>query len=206
MRFSLIRLVFLSLAVALSSCGKLKLSLAKLADLKKTATAAPGGPAAGAGVSDIDKATYPAFVARKDALIIVDFHAGWCPPCKAMGPALEKAVANHPGIAFLGKVDVDRAKDLSAENGVRSIPDVRIFKNGAQVDRIVGFPGEAEILARIDKLAAGVKPAATRDSPAATAEPAPPEPKIRPAEKNWLPPGLTRKGASAPAPTASVGK
>lgn len=148
MRFTLIRLGSLSLVVALAGCGKVKLSLGKLADLRKGAVAATAAatPAAGAAVSEIDRSTYPAFIANKDALVIVDFHASWCPPCKQMGPVLEKAVANHPGVAFLGKVDVDRAKDLAAENGIRSIPDVRIFKNGEQVDRIVGFPGEAEIL------------------------------------------------------------
>jgi thioredoxin 1 len=208
MRFSLIRLLALLFVVPLASCGKMKLSLGKLAALKKGAAAATAeaSPSPGTTVSDIDKNTYPSFIAKKDALVIVDFHAGWCPPCKQMGPALEKAVASHAGIAFLGKVDIDRAKVLAAENGVRSIPDVRIFKNGAQVDRIVGFPGEAVILARIDKLCTGMKPAAAGVASVPTADATPPEPKIRPAEKGWMPLGLTRKGTPVPVPTASAGK
>ncbi len=209
MRFTFIKLMPLAFAVTLAGCDKVKVSLGKLAELKKTTTEAAGSAGTGEAVADITKATYPAFIAKKDALVIVDFHADWCPPCKSMGPVLETAVAKYPGVAFLGKVDVDRAKDLAAENGIRSIPDVRIFKNGAQVDRIVGFPGEAEILARVDKLAAGMKPAAASSAPAddtATVDAAPPEPKMRRAEKDWLPPGLTRKNAPAPPRTVSLEK
>lgn len=191
----------------MTGCDRVKGVVGKLGELK-TELASGGGEATAASVSysrdqisEIGKSNYDGFIARKDALVIVDFHAGWCPPCKALGPVLAKATEAHPGVVYLGKVDVDQAKDLAMEQNVSSIPDVRIFKNGVQVDRFVGFPGEAKVLAKIDQLSAGLQPAKTAAvAPAAPA--AAPEPAIKPFEKGWLPPGITRQGQPLPAKAA----
>jgi thioredoxin 1 len=196
--FSRLPLVVLTVSVSgLTGCGKVKGVVGKLAELKAK-VAATSDAAAVPGtysrdqVSEVNKASYDGFIARKDALVIVDFHADWCPPCKKLGPVLVKATEAHPGVVYLGKVNVDQESELAGPLGVSSIPDVRIFKNGVQVDRFVGFPGEAQVLAKIAELSAGIQPAqatATVDAPATAAEPA-----IKPFEKGWLPPGISRQG------------
>ncbi len=211
MRMILSRLSLVVLAASvcgLTGCGKVKGVVSKLTELKAEVAATSDaatlpGTYSRDQISDISRASYDRFIARKDALVIVDFHAEWCPPCKKLGPVLAKATEAHPGVVYLGKVNVDQAPDLAGPMGVSSIPDVRIFKNGVQVDRFVGFPGEAQVLAKIAKLSAGIQPAqvpaSTTTAAPLTAPAAAPEPTIKPFEKGWLPPGITRQGQPRPA-------
>ncbi len=111
-----------------------------------------------------------------------------------LGPVLSKATELHPGVVYLGKVDVDQASDLAQKNGVSSIPDVRIFKDGKEVERFVGFPGEKAVLAKIAKLSEGIQPAAPSEAAQTTAA----QPTVKQFEKGWLPPGMSRKGDAAP--------
>lgn len=206
MRKNFIRLPLVVLAVSVSGltgCGKVKGVVGKLSELK-AGVAASSDAAAMPGtysrdqISEVSKASYDGFIARKDALVIVDFHAEWCPPCKALGPVLAKATEAHPGVVYLGKVDVDKHSDLAGPLGVSSIPDVRIFKNGVQVDRFVGYPGEAQVLAKIATLSAGIRPAQTAAAITVAGPAAKPELAIKPFEKGWLPPGITRQGLPRP--------
>jgi thioredoxin-like negative regulator of GroEL len=96
--------------------------------------------------------------------------------------------------AFIGKVNVDQASDLAAAQGVRGIPDVRIYKDGREVDRFVGFPGEQEVLGKIAELSAGITPVAA----AAPEVKTPKEPVIQPFDKDWMPPGMKRQNAASP--------
>lgn len=208
MRKNFSRLILAILAIsssALVSCDGAKGVVAKLAKLKSEVRSSSGGAGSGPHssdqISELNKSGYPGFIARKDALVIVDFHAEWCPPCKKLGPVLEKATEAHPGVVYLGKVDVDKASDLAQENKVSSIPDVRIFRNGVEVDRFVGFPGEAAVLAKIDSLSKGIQAAPAPPSGQTAAITAKPEPKIKPFEKGWLPPGISRQGETRPKPT-----
>lgn len=206
MRKNLSRLYLVVIAASipgLVGCGKVKDVVGKLNELKaevsSTSDAATlPGVYSRDQISEISGTSYDSFTARKDALVIVDYYADWCPPCKALGPVLSKATEAHPGVVYVGKVDVDRAKDLATAQGVSSIPDVRIFKNGVQVDRFVGFPGEAQVLAKIKELSAGIQPAQTAATEAGDPA-AKPEPTIKPFEKGWLPPGITRQGQPSPA-------
>ena len=69
---------------------------------------------------------------------VVDYWATWCGPCKMIAPAIEKLAAEYAGRAMVGKVDVDQLPDMAQEAGIMSIPCVIIFKDGSEVDRIVG--------------------------------------------------------------------
>lgn len=194
MRRDILRLSVVLLAIAgpaLVGCDRVK---TVVVNLRKAEKGAPDEARVAANyrpdqIAVITKAEYAGFVARKNALVIVDFHAEWCPPCKKLGPVLAKATEAHPGVVYLGKVDVDQSPELSRENGVSSIPDVRIFKDGKEVDRFVGFPGEAAVLEKIAGLSEGIQPAPAAE---VTAE-SKPEPKMKPFEKDWMPPGVTRK-------------
>lgn len=70
-------------------------------------------------------------------LTMVDMWANWCSPCKTLGPIIER-VSEESGVKLL-KINVDEAKDLSSSLNVRGIPTVIFFKEGKEVDRIVGL-------------------------------------------------------------------
>ena len=177
------------MAAALGSgCDRLR-SLAK--NLKRAGDAKPAVSAAyGSGqITTIDGTSYDAFIAQPNKLVIVDFYADRCPPCRLLGPMLETAAAAHPGVVFVGRVNVDQATQLAAEQQVSGIPDVRIFKDGRQIDRFIGCPSEPEVLAKIASLAQGIKPAAAEPpKPAKTLEEA-----VTPMPKGWLPPGMQKR-------------
>jgi thioredoxin 1 len=70
---------------------------------------------------------------------LVDFWATWCGPCKMLAPVIEELGEQYEGSATIAKVDVDAEPALAARYGVMSIPTVILFKNGAEIDRKVGF-------------------------------------------------------------------
>jgi thioredoxin len=196
---------------ALTGCERLKAVAGKLAKVEKstTASAAPAAPAAPVGqasyrseqISALGKAGHAAFIARKGALVIVDFHADWCAPCKMLSPVLVRAAEAHPGVVYVGKVNVDQESALAMEQQVKGIPDVRIYKDGKEVDRFVGFPGEEEVLSKVATLSAGIIPEATGVAPTAKLV----EQAVKPFDKDWLPPGMTRqKSYEAPKPQGSA--
>ncbi|KAI8070451.1 Allergen Cop c 2 [Gongronella butleri] len=72
-----------------------------------------------------------------DKLVVIDFYATWCGPCKLISPKFEKLVDEYPDVIF-AKVDVDEAADVAAEVGVRAMPTFMFFRKGAKVDEVVG--------------------------------------------------------------------
>ena len=70
--------------------------------------------------------------------VLVDFWAGWCPPCRRLAPTLEALAAEYQGRLTVLKVDVDENPELSARYGIRSIPTLILFKDGHVADRKLG--------------------------------------------------------------------
>ena len=74
----------------------------------------------------------------KDGVVVVDFFANWCGPCKMLGPVLEELSSSRSEVKVV-KIDVDQEEDLARRFGVMSIPALYLFKDGKQVDSKVGF-------------------------------------------------------------------
>lgn len=84
-------------------------------------------------------------------LVLVDFWAGWCNPCKILMPILSKLADEYQGQFILAKVDTDAEQQLATQYGVRSLPTVKVFKHGEIVDEFMGVIPEPEIRAIIER-------------------------------------------------------
>ena len=84
--------------------------------------------------------------------LVVDFWATWCGPCRMVAPIIEEMSKAHDGRVVIGKCDVEENEDLAMEFGIRNIPTILFFKNGAIVDKIVGAVGKAKIEEKIQAL------------------------------------------------------
>ena len=87
-------------------------------------------------------AEFKSKVLESNKLVLVDFWAEWCPPCRAMAPLLHDVADEQDAIADIVKIDIEATQEtaeLAGEYGVRSIPNMPIFKGGKEVERIVGM-------------------------------------------------------------------
>ena len=83
-------------------------------------------------------------VVDTDKLVIIDFWAEWCGPCKMLGPVIAQIADEQEGKIKVCKANVDDCMDIAGEYNVASIPTVVLFKDGVEVDRSIGFkPKEA---------------------------------------------------------------
>ncbi|MBH60698.1 MAG: thioredoxin [Dehalococcoidia bacterium] len=89
-------------------------------------------------------------VVKSSEPVLVDFWAEWCGPCKMIAPSVENISNEYAGKLKVGKLDVDSNPNVSSTYGIRSIPTLLIFKNGAPVDQIVGAVGQNIIEAKVD--------------------------------------------------------
>lgn len=87
---------------------------------------------------------------KRDGVVLVDFYADWCGPCKMVSPILEE-IADERNDFKIIKVNVDKANDLAAKYGVMSIPTMIVFKNGVEVDKNIGFLPKDDIIKLIEK-------------------------------------------------------
>ncbi len=90
-------------------------------------------------------------VLNSDQVVLVDFWATWCGPCRAIAPTLETLADEYAGRAKIVKVDVDANPETAQRYGIRSIPTLFVFKNGEKVETIVGGRPKAELAAALDK-------------------------------------------------------
>ena len=88
----------------------------------------------------------------KDGVVLVDFWATWCGPCKMLAPTIEELAEDYEGRAKVCKVDVDENQGLAVRFGVFSIPTVFILKDGVVVKKIIGLSDKDEYTEVLDSL------------------------------------------------------
>ena len=77
-------------------------------------------------------------VLSNNTVVVADFWAEWCGPCKMVGPFIEQLADEYEGKAAVGKIDIEENDDLATKYAIRNIPTVLFFKNGEVVDKMVG--------------------------------------------------------------------
>ncbi len=77
-------------------------------------------------------------VLNNNTVVVADFWAEWCGPCRMVGPSIEQLAEEYAGKAAIGKVDIEENDDLATQYAIRNIPTVLFFKNGQLVDKMVG--------------------------------------------------------------------
>ena len=91
-------------------------------------------------------------VLKNNAVVMVDFGATWCGPCKALAPVVEEIANDYEGRAAVGKADVEECPAIAARFRIRNVPTVLFFKNGELVDKSVGGVQKKTLTDKLDAL------------------------------------------------------
>lgn len=87
---------------------------------------------------------------KSDKLVMIDFWAEWCGPCRMVGPLVDELANEYDGKALVGKVNVDLHGGIAAQFGVRNIPTIIFLKNGELVDKVVGAVPKDQLIEKLD--------------------------------------------------------
>jgi thioredoxin 1 len=88
---------------------------------------------------------------QNNKVVLIDFWAGWCGPCRALAPTIQELAKEYAGKVLVGKLDVDQNPTTSERFQVFSIPTMVIFKDGKEAERIVGMCSKSKIEDSIKK-------------------------------------------------------
>ena len=102
------------------------------------------------GPLNIDEATFDSEVKQHDGLVLVDFWAPWCGPCRLIAPVLEELASEYDGKVKITKVNVDENQTLAGQYGIKSIPSLLLFKGGDVVDQVIGAVPKQQLAEKIE--------------------------------------------------------
>jgi thioredoxin 1 len=98
-----------------------------------------------ANIIHLSDDTFASEVLEAEELVLVDFWAPWCGPCKMIGPIIEELSGEYRGRVKVCKIDVDENNMTAGDYGIMSIPTMILFKGGEEINRLVGFVPKANI-------------------------------------------------------------
>lgn len=106
---------------------------------------------AGEGIKNLSEAEFNEFITNATSPVLVDFWAAWCGPCRMIAPVIEEIAADNKDKVTVAKVNVDENQGVAAGLSISSIPTLIIFKNGREVERIIGYRTKKELQEILDK-------------------------------------------------------
>lgn len=90
-------------------------------------------------------------VLKSDTLVVIDFWAEWCGPCRMIGPIVEELAVEYAGKVVIGKVDVDNNDEVTSKYGIRNIPTILFIKNGEIVHKELGAVKKTVLVDKIEE-------------------------------------------------------
>lgn len=104
------------------------------------------------GVAVFTSASWDDDVLKSSGVVVVDFWAVWCGPCRMVAPTIEELAKEYAGKIKVGKLNTDENSDIASKYKIMGIPTIMFFKDGKKVDQIVGAVPKQQIKAKIDSL------------------------------------------------------
>ena len=101
-------------------------------------------------ITEVTEATFGQEVKQQPGFVLVDFWASWCGPCAMVVPALETMAEKFQGKIKIAKVNIDDNHKIASDLGIMSIPTLVLFKDGNEIERIVGALGESELTKKVE--------------------------------------------------------
>ena len=99
---------------------------------------------------EINDANFEELVLQSDKPVLVDFWAEWCGPCRMVAPIVQELSEDYAGRLVVGKVDVDSNPGIASKFGIRNIPTILFFKDGAVVDKHVGAAPKLTLSTKVE--------------------------------------------------------
>jgi len=103
-------------------------------------------------ITELDSSNFEEEVIKSEIPVLVDFWAPWCMPCKMMEPVVEAVARRYEGRLKVGKVNTDDHPSIAAKYNIFGIPTIILFKDGHEVERIVGFVSEKSLASKVEPL------------------------------------------------------
>ncbi len=103
-------------------------------------------------ITSLSTDSFNQVVLQSSSLVMVDFWATWCGPCKIVAPVVEELAKEYEGKMTFAKVNTDENSDLASRYNIRGIPTLMFFKEGKVMDQIVGAVPKARLKSKIDSL------------------------------------------------------
>ncbi|KUO67001.1 MAG: thioredoxin [Gracilibacter sp. BRH_c7a] len=101
---------------------------------------------AGENVKTFTVGNWESEVLKSENIVLVDFWAAWCGPCRMIAPIVEELASEYAGKVVVGKLNVDEQGEVGSKYGIMSIPSLLLFKNGEVVEKIVGFRPKQDLV------------------------------------------------------------